>query len=73
MNIPVHGIRLRRRQQIITRTGISILTGAMGTDMEGITADSIKALTNSLSKGASRETLTITITITGSDLYAVVD
>jgi hypothetical protein len=47
--------------------------GATGMDTAGITADSIKALTNSLNKGASRETLTITITITGSDLYAVVD
>lgn len=73
MNIPVHGIRLLRRQQIITRTVISTPTVAMGTDMAGITADSIKALTNSLNKGASRETLTITITITGSDLYAAVD
>lgn len=45
----------------------------MGTDMAGITADSLKALINSLSKGASRETRIITITITDSDLYAVVD
>jgi len=73
MNIPVHGIRLLRRQQIITRTGISTPTAAMGTDMAGITADSLKALINSLSKGASRETRIITITITDSDLYAVVD
>jgi hypothetical protein len=70
MNIPVHGIRLLRRPPITTSTGISILTGATGT--AGITADSIKALTNSLSKGASRGTRTITITIMGSDRNAVV-
>ena len=71
MNIPVHGIRQLRRHPITTSTGISIRTGATGT--EGITADSIRALTNSLSKEASRGTLTITTTITDSDRQAVIE
>jgi len=70
MNIPVHGPPLLHRHPITTRTGTNIPMLAMGT--AGITADSIKELTNSLSKEASRGTLTITITITGSDRYAVV-
>jgi hypothetical protein len=69
MNIPVHGIRLLRRHLIITRTGISIPTGATGTAR--ITAG--KALTNSLSKEASLGTRTTIITITDSDRYAAVD
>jgi hypothetical protein len=72
MIIPVHGIRLLRRHRIITSTGISILTGAMGTDTAGTTEGSPKALTNSLSKEASRGTRTITITITDSDRYTMI-
>ena len=47
------------------------LCGAMGTVTGDMAAGNMKGLINSLSKGASRETRIITITITDSDIYAV--